>query len=236
MSDNSGKFERAMSMVLTVCAVLFVGILTKKEFFGRGAQALQGQESGAPERISNWDELLAHAIPIRSPDAPVVVMEFADLECPACKRFNTRLEQTVRDLHADVGLVMLHYPLPMHRFAKPAARALECASSFGASARFVDLAYAKQDSFGLKPWVGYAEEAGIQDTVAYSACVRDTARIERVEQGLHLGQSLKIQGTPSVIINGWRFATVPGDDQLREAIKALMAGHDPPGARTEDRN
>ncbi len=232
MSENGGKLERVTSLVLTLCAIFFVGLLAKREFFDRGVRAPQSQGSDVPVQVANWNELLAQAIPIRSPDAPVVVMEFADLECPACKRFNSRLEETVRDLHADVGLVMLHFPLPMHRFAKPAARALECASSMGAGAQFVDIAYAKQDSFGLKPWTGYAQEAGIEDTVAYSACVRDTTRIERVERGLRLGESLKLRGTPSVIINGWRFPTVPSDDQLRETIKALMAGRTPPGART----
>jgi len=125
---------------------------------------------------------------------------------------------------------MVHYPLSMHRFALPAARALECASSLGAAARFVDAAYAKQDSFGLKPWVGYAQEAGVGDTLAFSACLRDTARVERVEKGRRLGDSMKVRGTPVVIINGWRFSSVPNDNVLRETIKALMVGKPPPAA------
>jgi protein-disulfide isomerase len=124
---------------------------------------------------------------------------------------------------------MVHFPLSMHRFAKPAARALECAYTSGAAARFVDVAFAKQDSFGLKPWVGYAVEAGVRDTSAFSFCVKDTSRIKRIDEGRRLGEAMNLQGTPGIVINGWQFQGVPNDAQLRGAIKALAAGDAPPG-------
>ena len=227
MTESSGKLERAMTMVLTLCAVLFAAILIKREFLDGGAPA---ERSTVPERIANWDELRANGIPLRSPEAKVVVVEFADLECPACKQFHTRLEKAAAELDTDVGLVMLHFPLDTHRFARPAARALECAAAAGAAARFVDLAYAKQDSFGLKPWTGYAAEAGVRDTVAFAACARETAPVERVERGRRIGEAMDLHGTPAVIINGWRFPSPPNDSQLRGAIKALMAGKEPPAS------
>lgn len=227
----SERVERVTSVVLTACAVLFTGILVKREFFEPARGAAAGVESAPPERVANWNELLANGVTVRSPKAPVVVVEFADLECPACKQFHNRLKTAANDLHADVGLVLVHFPLSTHRFSRQVARALECATTLGAAAPFVDVAYAKQDSFGLKPWVAYAQEAGIRDTVAFGGCVRDTARVARVEQGRKLGESMDIHGTPLVLINGWRFANVPTEMQLRGAIKALLQGQAPPGAR-----
>lgn len=226
----SDKTERAISIVLTACALLFAGILVKREFIDRDDVAVPGLETTPPEQVDNWEELLAHGLSLRSREAPITVVEFADLECPACKQFHMRFNEAVADLDADVRLVMLHYPLPIHRFANAAARALECANSQGAAGRFVDLAYAKQDSFGLKPWVGYAQEAGVRDTSAFAACVRDTARVDRIEQGRRIAASMKVRGTPVVIINGWRFSRPPSDAQLRETIKALLAGETPPDA------
>ncbi len=228
MSEKSGRLERAMSMVLTLCAVLFAGILVKRELVDAGPTT--PVLSTTPERVGNWEELRAAGVPIRSPAAPIVVVEFADLECPACRAFHTRLAETAADMKVDVGLVMVHYPLPMHRFARPAARALECAHSAGAGARFLDVAYAQQDSFGLKPWSAYAAEAGVRDTAAFATCARDTAPIARVEQGRRLGEALDVNGTPTILINGWRFPTVPSDAQLRGAIRAFQQGKEPPGA------
>jgi protein-disulfide isomerase len=230
MSESGGKLERAMTMVLTLCAVLFAAILVKREFLDGDTRAVYAERSTVPERVDNWDELRANGLALHSPAAPVVVVEFADLECPACKQFHTRLKDAAADLDTDVGLVMVHFPLATHRFARPAARALECAHAAGAGARFVDVAYAKQDSFGLKPWTGYAAEAGVRDTAAFAACASDTAPVARVDNGRRLGESMDLTGTPTVIINGWRFPTVPNDTQLRAALKALMAGKAPPGA------
>ena len=122
--------ERILSTALTICAVVFAGVLIKREFFDPKA-GVQGSAEAAPSLINNWRELRNEGIPLRSPDAPVVVVEFSDLECPACKQFHSELKDAANDLHSNIGLVMLHYPLSIHRFANAAARALECASSAG---------------------------------------------------------------------------------------------------------
>jgi protein-disulfide isomerase len=226
----SDKIERVLSVALTAAALFFAVILAKREFFDDDGRHLPGEESGPPKRVSNWAELRASGLTLWAPKSAVSVVEFADLECPACKQFHARLKETAAELHTPIGLIMVHFPLSVHRFAKPAARALECAYSSGAGARFVDVAYAKQDSFGLKPWLEYAKEAGIHDTSAFAWCVQDTARIQRVEEGRRLGEAMKLQGTPAIVINGWQFRGVPNDAQLRAAIKALSHGQAPPGA------
>jgi protein-disulfide isomerase len=229
MNDKS---ERLMSAILTLCVVVMAVILVKREFFdSRAQQAMDGPST--PQKVANWNELRAGGVILRSPNAPVVIAEFADLECPACKQFNTRLQSVIADLHSDVGVVLVHYPLSIHRFSRQAARALECADRSGVANKFVDVAYAKQDSFGLKPWTQYALEAGVPDTVAFGMCARDTARVARIELGRRLGQELKLQGTPLIVINGWRFPNVPTDEQLREAIQALSRGRPPAGARAD---
>jgi protein-disulfide isomerase len=230
----SDRLERTMSMVLTLAAVACAVVLVKREFLDPNDPA-DRKVSTTPERVSNWNELRASGIALSSPTAPVTVVEFADLECPACKQFNSRLKETAEALHANIGLVLIHYPLSMHKFAKPAARGLECATSLGSAAGFVDVAYAKQDSFGLKSWVSYAQEAGVTDTLTFASCMKETAPIPRIEEGHRLGQVMKLEGTPLVIINGWRFPSVPDDTQLREAIKALLQGKNPPSGEQVDR-
>lgn len=229
MTKRGSALERVANIVLIVCAVLFAVVLVKREFVDKGSGAVAASPLGPPARINNWDQIRANAIALRSPNAPVVVLEFADLECPACRAFYNRLNQTAADMHVNVGVEMVHFPLSIHRFARPAARAMECANAQGAAPKFVDVAYAKQDSFGLKSWSSYAKEAGVPDLSAFEACAQDTSRVVRIEEGLRLGESMKVLGTPTVIINGWRFPGVPTDTQLRSTIAALNAGKAPPG-------
>ena len=67
----------------------------------------------------------------------------------------------------------MHYPLPTHRFAEPAALAAECAGEQGRFAEFVGAVYAGQDSLGLKPWWEYARIATVQDSLLrYVNCLR----------------------------------------------------------------
>jgi hypothetical protein len=73
----------------------------------------------------------------------------------------------------DVGLFFVHFPLPMHRFARPAARATECAGLQGKFGQMVDAVYNKQDSLGLKSWSDYGRDAGVADTVAFRLACRE---------------------------------------------------------------
>ena len=215
--------DRIISITLALCSVVFAGILVKREFFDSNAGPLTAHEA-PPRLVGNWEQLRAEAIPLTSPNAPVVIVEFADLECPACRQFHSQLKNTVNDLNANVGLLMIHYPLAIHRFANAAARALECASASAPPARFVDVAYAKQDSFGLKPWIEYAIEAGVTDTAAFESCVKSKSRVARIDRGRSLGDSMGITGTPTIFINGWRFSSPPDKATLRKAIASLAAG------------
>jgi protein-disulfide isomerase len=45
----------------------------------------------------------------------------------------------------------VHFPLPMHRFAEPAARVAECAGDQGRFEAMYDLLFEQQDKFGSKP-------------------------------------------------------------------------------------
>ena len=63
---------------------------------------------------------------IGSPDAPVVLMEFTDFQCPFCKRFGIEILPELQTKFISTGklrLVARELPLDMHKQAVPAARA-----------------------------------------------------------------------------------------------------------------
>jgi protein-disulfide isomerase len=57
-------------------------------------------------------------------------------------------------------------------------------------------------------------------------CIR-TARVERIENGLAWGRKINVTGTPTVLINGWRFVGSMSVDSLSHIIDRVALGKPP---------
>lgn len=217
--------ERVMSGLVGVAAVAVAAVALHREF---GAPA--GREY-VPQRQSSymegWREIVESGRIIGDTLARVKLIEFADLECPFCSRFNLIVQRVAARYPRDVAFVFVHRPLAMHRFALPAARAAECANRFGKFAEFVDVSYRKQDSLGLKSWMSLGWDAGIRDTAQFGRCVGGSEKMPRVDAGAAAADKLSVNATPTVILNGWRYAVPPSDTELFRAIDDILAGRKP---------
>jgi protein-disulfide isomerase len=159
--------------------------------------------------------------------APVTIVELSDLQCPYCRRFNDAVRTAQAKYPGQVSYEFIHFPLPSHSQALPAARAAECA---GKSKRFgeaVDFIFDHQDSLGRKPWRWFAKGSGVTDVAAFESCMKDTSSIPIVQAGLALGKKIDLIGTPTVYLNGWRYGGVPADTELVRAIGDILAGRRP---------
>jgi predicted DsbA family dithiol-disulfide isomerase len=224
------KFERALSILLTASATVIAALLFHREFIAAAPVAARSpSQSDPPTYMRGWENLLPMGIRVGSADAPIKVIEFTDLECPFCRRFQNTLNDALRTHGDQVAYFFVHYPLSQHKLAYPAARAAECANRQDVFKPFVDAIFQKQDSLGTRSWEAYGKDAGISDSITFSLCARDTLSIKRIEQGIALGRQIEITGTPTVIVNGWRFATTPPDSQFGRVVVDLLAGHEPFG-------
>ncbi len=215
--------------VLVVLAAVAVATASLHREFGRRHDDISVRTNTPPTYLPTWTSLGDHGVLVGDSAAPLKIIEFADLECPFCKRFNASIDELRKQRGSQVALIYIHYPLTIHRFARPAARAAECAGAQGRFGQFEDVVYDKQDSLGLKSWSAYAEDAGVADTNVFLRCVRETRAMPRVEDGLATGRALNVRGTPTVIINGWRFATPPYDS-LGTIAARLLSGLTPDGS------
>ena len=153
-----------------------------------------------------------------------MVVEFGDFECPFCARFERAFREVKARYGRKVALVFLDDPLSIPRFALPAARAARCAGIQDRFGQYHDALFAHQDSLGLKPWTSYAIDAGVGDTVAFARCTRSNAAVTQVQAGQALAAKLGIRATPTIIVNGWRFATPPSDSLLLAVVAGVIAG------------
>jgi protein-disulfide isomerase len=176
--------------------------------------------------MSDWRTFLQHGILVGEPTAPIQVVAFLDLECPACRGFHLETFRDVKTQFGDsISTVFIHWPLSNHRFARSGAEALECAAAQSKAVEFLDLAFEKQDSIGLKPWVAYARDAGIADTVTFSTCLQIPK--PRIDSGRAIAEREEFFGTPTVLVNGWLFPTTPSSARLSRVITALLNGQQP---------
>ncbi len=79
---------------------------------------------------------------IGNPDAPIVVVEYSDLECPYCKRFGGVMKEITAESNGNVAWVYRH--LVIHPTALPKAAASECVAKLkgnDAFWKYVDLVF-----------------------------------------------------------------------------------------------
>jgi protein-disulfide isomerase len=222
------KVDAVVTATLVVCAFVTTGLVVRREFFAPAPPSVQAEQK--PVFIKDWRAQLATGIRMGADQAPVRILEFADFECPFCASFHNDLKTLRARYPTQVALTFVHFPLPMHRFAEPAARVAECAGDQGRFEAIYDLLFEQQDKFGLKPWSDFAGEAGVPDGAAFEACIKRTDPVPRVAEGKALGKQLDIQGTPTVVINGWKLGRPPTADELDHMVKAILAGKSPVGS------
>lgn len=159
-------------------------------------------------------------------DAKVTLVEFTDLECPYCVKFQPVLDSLAARFPRDLRIVTKHFPLMMHSRAMPASAASIAADYQG---RFH--AYRK----ALAPHF-----RNLADSVLLSAAIQaglDTARFRKdavlepemkklIGKDIALGNRLGVQGTPWIFIQG-RPVTVRTLEELSEKVAAQIQGAKP---------
>lgn len=227
--QSSNGFERLLSVILTVAAVGVAIAVVRREFFtgGQVIHVAANESGGGAVFYDGWRRLTAIGVRVGSPEAPVQIVEFGDVECPFCKRFHASFDSVKRQFRDSVALSYVHFPLPIHRFSRIGSRGVECASTQDRAGEFLKVVYDKQDSLGLKSWPSYAAEAGLADTLAFSKCVMGTVQFARIDSGESIARELEVTGTPTVLVNGWRFHAPPSATEMTRVVSLLLGGKQP---------
>jgi protein-disulfide isomerase len=226
------RIENVLNVALAVSAVAIALTVVTRAFAGNPAADRLPSPSDPPTFVDGWEELTPPGVLVGAADAPVKVVEFSDLQCPFCKRFHSSLKRAMAEGGGNVAYTFVHFPLSGHSQAMEAARAAQCAAEFGAFQTFIDAVFDKQELLGTRSIASFAADAGIGDTLSLLQCMGDSVRTAPVDQGRELGSRMNVSGTPTVIVNGWRFPTTPPDSQFNRVVQDLLAGRDPfPAAR-----
>src|ERR1700722_14420688 len=186
-----------------------------------GKQALVGEIIPfGPKPFDPAKHLLEKGIngPERGPkEAPVTIVEFGDLQCPACKA----AQPTIEALAAlpNVRFVFQNFPLEMHNWAAKGAAYADCIgrASNDAFWKFVAKTYETQSDVTAEnadeKLTAVADGVGVQGAdIPACAIAPDTKA--RVDASVALGKEVEITGTPTLFVNGRRIGNlsqIPAD-------------------------
>jgi protein-disulfide isomerase len=157
-----------------------------------------------------------------NPAAKVTLVEFADYECPHCKRLQPVLRQIVDEFHNDVKVYFKHYPLPQHTNARLAAEAAVAANKQGKFWAYQDKLWDKQDDLSPAVIEKIAKDSGL-DVAKFRQDLASDAVKARVQKDRDEGQAIGIQATPTLYIDGREYTDPKDTESLREWIKEELS-------------
>lgn len=214
-------------VILGVIALVGLGVL---------GYALLSQEQPTTEPVAvaltDADLNRVQGISVGQEDAPVVLMEFADFQCPGCGQFATFIAPLVKERLVKSGQVRyVYYDFPLmglHQHAFLASRAGRCANEQGRFWEMHDILYGQQPQWSqaqdpTELFVQYARQAGA-DPAKFEACLRSDRYAREVTESMKLGEKLGVRGTPTLFVNGKRVTETPGTYRELESIVLAEAG------------
>jgi len=157
---------------------------------------------------------------VGDPNAPIVVIEYADFQCPFCGRFARETLPTIKAEYIDTGKVLWvfrHFPLRIHNCATAAARGSECANDQGMFFEFHDRLFQNQDNLCNEGLKEHAAAIGL-DTGDFDACLESGEKADRVDEDTASGRTLEVTGTPAFVINGELVQGFKTVDQFRALL------------------
>lgn len=161
-------------------------------------------------------------------DAPVVLVEYSDFECPYCKRLADALDELAKREPTLVRIHFKQFPMdmacndtmerPLHDQACGAAVAAVCAERQGKLWPMHDLLFQNARALSGQAYLDFAAKVGV-DVEAFRACLDDPTALQRVKDDIAEGARMGVRGTPTFFVNGWRHEGARDPDKLQGIVR-----------------
>jgi protein-disulfide isomerase len=170
-----------------------------------------------------WSSLTAGTPASLGPaTAKVTIVEFSDFQCPYCAQAHETVHQ-LRERYSDqVRIIFRHFPLAFHEHARLAAQAAAAAQAQGKFWPFHDRLFSHQDALDRKSLESYAQELGL-DVAAFKKGLDDNSFNAQIEADMALARSVRVDGTPTMFINGKRAENATEIDAVAPLVDAALA-------------
>lgn len=165
-----------------------------------------------------------------NPNAPILIVEYSDYDCPFCKNFHETMNQIMNEYGVTGKVAWAYRQFPIPQLHPNAPRISEAALCVGEVAgndafwKFSDLIFQERDineATNITRIPEYARTAGA-DPAAFQACLESGTQKAVVEASYNEGVAAGIQGTPhSFVLIGNQQAAIEGA-QPYEVVKQIV--------------
>lgn len=212
-----GRTRRFLTVIVVLAAAVVTAVLaltTGRDDTGDGnapakVSKPEAQEPANPEllALARRDDADPHAL--GSPDAPVVLIEYSDFQCPFCGRFARETKPDLVRSYVDKGILRIEWRnLPVFGAeSEEAARAGWAAGEQDRFWQFHDEAYAEPrrrnaGDFSKDNLVAMARKAGVEDLARFEKDMASDAARKAVTRDSEEGYDIGVTSTPAFLING----------------------------------
>ena len=199
-ADDGGKSKRSIDALLPVGSALVTIIALGVFVVGLMGQAASSTPSGPintsvaliPPNPNNYGDL----------NAPITIIEFADLCCPACKSTSPKVKEFVSRNAGRIRVIFRHFPLKMHKESYPAALMAEYAAEKG---KFWDFTLAVMalpaEPESASELLDIAKSIGLDQTEMQKRISDSNDPIyDRIYRDIQAANKLGIRSTPTFFI------------------------------------
>ncbi len=140
-------------------------------------------------------------------NAPIVLVEYGNYECPHCRRFHPILKARRKRLGDKLQYVFRHLPTEIHPHSQLAAEAAEAAAAQDRFWKMHNRLFEHREADGVldeAQLIKYAAEIGL-DVEQFSQDLRGHRYAERVQEDFLSGVESGVNGTPTFFLNGERY-------------------------------
>ena len=157
----------------------------------------------------------------------VKVVEYADMECPFCKRRGQQMDKLMDKYSAKLGIRRYYkfYPLWVtHHWSTKAASAGACLQKFSPDLvfRFKQICYDNQDTLTLERLdqqiFDFIDSAGIARK-DFLSCYLQESSFAAIRRDMNEGGYLGVNSTPTYYVNGVEIYWLP-DEVMEEFLKS----------------
>ncbi|MFI5661784.1 DsbA family protein [Streptomyces sp. NPDC051684] len=174
------------------------------------------------------------ALAVGRADAPVVLIEYADFQCPFCGQFARETGPELLRRYVDKGVLRIEW----HNFPVFGKESEQAALAGWAAGRqkkfwpFYDTAFGKPrernaGEFSTEKLVAMAREAGVPDLDRFRSDMAGAAARKAVSHDQDEGYQLGVTSTPAFLVNG---RPVLGAQPLKTFVSTIEAAEKEAGA------
>lgn len=225
LSSSQSRIKQIFPhLVLALGVLMLVGALY---FVFRPRQSTTPEIKGEfilPEAETN---LRVRGNAMGDPNAPVVIEEFSDFQCPYCRQFALQTMPLIIEKYVATGKVYFVYRTLgdwLGPESQLAAEGAYCAGDQGKFWYYHDALFANQGkvNFSASNLLQLAEAMNL-DMDAFTTCVQEYSYREQVNQDLQEGLRAGVRGTPTFFINDKLLVGAQSFSAFQQVIETALS-------------